>query len=510
MKKITVIFLIVLIPFLTKAQITLELNGSVNKKFSFLLGNTSLTIAEGTSVTLKSIANVTGTSEVHIFDNDKNMLFSTSISDLSRISFNPINIKQFWQKQALDHDVYKNITKNGIQYKLRKELEEEAIDYISYTANNNLIFKDSYLESYLYAIAYKIYPTRIEDGRPGILNVKILKSTTPNAFIFPNGTMFLSTGLLSTINSEEELIGIMAHEISHFVLDHSIVNINKAEQRRKRAEFWAAFATGVAAVADVYTAANNEYYAPGTITMGTAILAYSIASEFNERMGLEYSREQEMEADKCAANLMKYINVDPTALSSALLKIKDYSILNGNYLALTGTGTHPAIDFRIHNIGKPTEDFNSSDYDKTISFVNSFNAIVQLNNHHLQSCSDLVNRNIKADIATEDDYILLAMVTTFMFDNKEKNNEALSYINKAKTLDIFPSINIHKQEAIILIRLEKYDDAKIVLNKYLNSLKSEQAKLEYINNTREWSYANNFIFNEKEWTVKMINKVDKM
>ena len=53
----------------------------------------------------------------------------------------------------------------------------------------------------------------------------------------------------------------------------------------------------------------------------------------------------------------------------------------------------------------------------------------KLNYHHLQSCIDLVNKNIKADIATEDDYILLAMVTTMMYNNEEKNNEALSYIN---------------------------------------------------------------------------------
>lgn len=502
MKKITLIILIASIPFITMAQLTFNLKGKVTKKIS-----TNLT--EGSTVIFKSIdKDEYGYYKASIFFNDKKEL--VDISKLDRILFKPTNSKEFWQEQALSHDVYKNITKNGIQYKLRKDLEEEALDYINYTESNNLIFKDSYLESYLYALAYKIYPTRIEDGRPGILNVKILKSTVPNAFIFPNGTMFLSTGLLSTINSEEELIGVMAHEISHFVLDHSIININMAEQRRKRAEFWAAFATGLAAAADVYTAVNNEYYAPGAITMGTAVLAYSIASELNERMGLEYSREQEMEADECATELMKYIKVDPTALSSALLKIKNYSILNGNYFALSGEGTHPAIDERVKSIGKPTIEFISSDYDKTISFVNSFNAIVQFNSHHLQSCSNLVNRNIKAGVAIEDDYVLLAMVTTFMYDNKEKNNEALAYINKAKTLNISPSINIPKQEAIILIRLGKFEEAKNSLKKYLSALENERLNLMNIKNTREWSYVNNYLFNENEWTVKMINKVDKM
>lgn len=502
MKKIILLFLIASIPIFTMGQLTFNLKGTVTKKIS-------TNLSEGSDVNLKSIdKNEYGYYKALVICNDKKEL--VDIKKLDNISFNPSNSKEFWQKQALNHDVYKNITKNGIQYKLRKELEEEAIDYINYTENNSMIFKDSYLESYLYALTYKIYPIRLEDGRPGILNVKILKSIVPNAFIFPNGTMFITTGLLSTINSEEELIGVIAHEISHFVLDHSIININKAVQRQKRAEFWAAFATGVAAAADIYTAANNEYYAPGTITIGTAILAYSIASELNERMGLEYSKEQEMEADKCATELMKYINIDPTALSSALKKIKRYSILNGNYLALTGEGTHPALDDRIRNIGQPTTEFNNTDYDKTISFVNSFNAIIELNNHHLQACSNLVNRNIKSNIATEDDYVLLAMVTTFMYDNENKNKEALSYINTAKTLNISPSINIPKQEAIILIRLGKFEAAKNSLDKYLVALEKEQLNLVSIKNTREWSYVNNYLFNELEWTVKMINKVNKM
>ena len=119
--------------------------------------------------------------------------------------------------------------------------------------------------------------------------------------------MFISTGLLSTLKSEEELLGVIAHEISHFVLDHSMININKAIERRKKAEFWAAFATGVAAAAEGYSAASTGYYSGGTLTMSTAILAYSIASEVLDRLGLEYSREQESKADESAKELMKLI-----------------------------------------------------------------------------------------------------------------------------------------------------------------------------------------------------------
>lgn len=504
MKKTLLIFLIFLFPTITTAQLRMELDGTVDKEILFKIADTSLIIAEGTSVTLKSIYKVNEAFEVQIFENDKKRLFSTSMSNLNKISFEPSNIEQFWQKQALDYDVYKNILNNGVQYKLRKELEQETIDYINYTESNNLIFKDSYIESYLYSLVYRIYPRGIHDGRFGVINIKILKSTVSDAFIFSNGTMFLTTGLLSTINSEAELIGIMAHEISHFVLDHSIININKAEKRLKRAKFWATFATGVAAVADAYTAVNNEDHIPGAITLGTAAFAYSIASELYERMGLKYSIKQEIEADKSASELMKYINIDPTALSSALLKIKNHDIQIGNYTVLLTGAETKLIDDRVKSIGKPTSEFNSIDYDKTMSSINSFNAINQLNNHHLQLCLEIVNKNIKAEVATENDYILLAMITIFRYDNKEKNKEALSYINKAKTLEILPSINIYKQEAIILIRLEKYDEAKIVLNKYLDALNDRQSIFRNLKSSKEW------IIDEKQWTIKMIYKLNRM
>jgi len=491
MKKISLTILVFLIPFLTMAQIRLEINGNVDKKITYKVGSTSSTIAEGTSVTIKSIYNSKGAPEVQIYNNDKDVLFSIFISQLSNISFKPSTVKQFWQVQALKSEVYNNITKNGNQYELRNELELEAIEYIDYTEKNNLIFNDSYLESYLYALAYKIYPSRIDDDKPGLINIKILKSTKPNAFIYANGTMFLTTSLLSKINSEEELIAIMAHEIAHFVLDHSIININKAEKRLKRAKFWAGLATGVAAAADISMAANNDNYTPGAITLGTSILAYNIASEVNERMGLKYSKKQQLEADKYATEFMKFVNIDHTALSSALLKIKNDEIPNSNYtLALSSNNeSKSTTEERIQAIGRPTKEFMNLDYDKTISLVNTFNAETQLNIHHLQSCIDLINRNINADIATEDDYILLAKVTNPMYDNEAKNNEALLHINKAKSLNIAPTIDIFKQEAIILIRLKKYDEAKIALHKYLDSIK---------------------LFKEKVWALKMINKINKM
>ena len=430
-------------------------------------------------------------------------------NELKRIKFEFSNLEEFWKYQALINSVYESLTKNGMQYDLRADWENDALRYFNEIYQRQLIFEDCYLENYLYSLIHKLYPGSINDGRPGVLNVKIMIDNVPNAFIFPNGSLIITTGLLSTINSEEELIGVMAHEISHFVLDHSAINLNKAIQRQKNADFWAGFVTTLVAVGEIYAASKDNYYMPGALTYSTAILSYSIAASFTERLGLKYSKQQELDADKCAVELMKYIKVDHTALASVLFKIKHYCLLTGNYFAISGGGTHPNIDDRISEIGVPGV-FNSIKYDKLVSFVNSANAVIEFNNRHFKACQVLVDRNIMAHLPTEDDYILKAMTNLYLYDNVEKNTESLELINKAKLLNVVPTINTFKQEAMILLRLGRLPDALIAFATYNDKLDRELLNAVNLKNENSWYSRYLYLNEEKIWTSKMIYKVKSM
>lgn len=493
MKTILTLLSFIVFSMQLNAQFTLSLKGKDPKS--------------GQTLELKEISTKEGFGQALILKGGE--LKSVGLNEIKKIDYEINNLKDFWQNQAVKNEVYENLLKYGFQYDLRRDWEEEALKYLNELEQNNLTFEDSYLENYLYSLTYKLYPGSINDGRPGILNVKLMIANAPNAFIFPNGTMILTTGLLSTINSEEELIAIMAHEVSHFVLDHSTININKAIQRQKNAEFWAAFVTGLAAATELYASSKNEHYFPGALTYSTAILSFNLASAFTERLGLKYSRDQEIAADKCAVELLKYLKIDPTALSSALAKIKDYCIVTGNYYALTGNGSHPNISERISLIGKPNS-FTSSKYDKLISFVNTTNAINEFNNKHFNACQNLVNRNINAGVPTEDDYVLKAMTNLYLYDNLEKNLESLELINKAKNLNVAPMINIHKQEALVLIRLNKNTEALIALKTYSDKLDQALNDIESIKNENSWFLTKQYLEDEKTWTSKMIYKVKTM
>ena len=56
----------------------------------------------------------------------------------------------------------------------------------------------------------------------------IVDDPTPNAFALPGGKIFFHTGILQLIDSEAELAGILAHEITHSVLSHTYQRLGES------------------------------------------------------------------------------------------------------------------------------------------------------------------------------------------------------------------------------------------------------------------------------------------
>lgn len=411
------------------------------------------------------------------------------------------NIEQVWNKSFLINNTYSNIVIKGYQYELRNDMNNDAIEYINKLETNDRFFNDEYFEDYLYTLANKIHTGLLKDKRPGNLFIKIVKEIQPNAFVLPNGCIVISTGLLSPIQSEDELVGILAHEIAHFALDHHILSYNKEIDRKKRAEFWATFATIIAAASDTYLAVKNNNYVPGILTASSAILATAFSDEVITRLGLKYNQSQEIEADKVAKEILETLKYNKLGLSVALKRIKDYCILTGNYLALTGNGSHPSLDYRINLLGaiNNLDTFTQSSFLKKISLINSYNAQLELWYYsHYVAASDLAQRNIANGVATESDYLVEAVVKKRLLNTKESNEEVLNLLTKAKNLNINSFLVLHKEEGIIYLRLNKKNEAK----------KSFQTYLLGLNNLEDTQ--NKFVENEKDWTKKMIYKIDSL
>jgi beta-barrel assembly-enhancing protease len=119
----------------------------------------------------------------------------------------------------------------------------------------------------------------------------VVESPTLNAFSVPGGYIFVFTGLIAHANNEDELAGVLGHEIGH-ANAHHVVRMQTAGT-----------AWNVAAMLGMLLAAINPVLAAG------AIAAAQTAQ-------LKYSRDFEQEADYLGLQTMTQAGYDPRALTS--------------------------------------------------------------------------------------------------------------------------------------------------------------------------------------------------
>jgi len=59
---------------------------------------------------------------------------------------------------------------------------------------------------------------------------KLINDESTNAFALPGGPMYVHTGLLRAADSEGEVAGVLAHEMSHVALRHGAAEISKQQR----------------------------------------------------------------------------------------------------------------------------------------------------------------------------------------------------------------------------------------------------------------------------------------
>lgn len=116
---------------------------------------------------------------------------------------------------------------------------------------------------------------------------------TVNAFALPGGQVFITEALLTRLETEGQLAGVLGHEIGHVVGRHSAERMAKAELAQGLAG-----ATGVAA-----SGGNDGGYA-----------ARALAARVAEFALMSYGRKDELEADALGLRFIVNAGYDPRAL----------------------------------------------------------------------------------------------------------------------------------------------------------------------------------------------------
>ncbi|HOO50919.1 MAG TPA: M48 family metalloprotease [Alphaproteobacteria bacterium] len=152
----------------------------------------------------------------------------------------------------------------------------------------------------------------------------LLDSPVVNAFALPGGYIYVTRGILSIANTEDELAAVLAHEIGHITARH-----------------------------------QSERYSTGVLTsLGASVAAAVIGSPgVSQALSVgtnlymsSYSRDQESQADQLGIRYLSRTGYDPKAMSLFLAQLDRYDSLKkagGKNGAASFFSTHPVTSDRV-------------------------------------------------------------------------------------------------------------------------------------------------------------------
>lgn len=188
------------------------------------------------------------------------------------------------------------------------------------------IYDDPEWQEYVQEIGERLLAVSEDAGKDYYFYV--LDDSGVNAMAFPDGYIFVNRGLIAYLRSEDELAGVIGHEIGHVVGAHAR-ELRTLGLLSSVAGFVGAVLTGTGAVAD----ATNT--AAATVLSG-------------------YGRENELEADEYGGEFLAKAGYNPLAMIDVLYVLKDHQLFSKNvrnepsvYHGLFSS--HPRNDKRLHD-----------------------------------------------------------------------------------------------------------------------------------------------------------------
>ena len=171
--------------------------------------------------------------------------------------------------------------------------------------NAGVVVDDPFLEEYLRTIGSRL-ATHVTNGDFNF-NFFVVQDDAINAFALPGGYIGVNSGLLLASDSESELAGVLAHEISHVTQRH-IARAALDNQRTSIVSLAAMLAALVlGAAADV----------PSDAMTGIVAASQGLAAQRQ----INFTRSNESEADRVGIELMSGAGFDPSGMSSFFEKL---------------------------------------------------------------------------------------------------------------------------------------------------------------------------------------------
>jgi predicted Zn-dependent protease len=199
--------------------------------------------------------------------------------------------------------------------------EQRVID------DSGWLYQDAEIETYINEVAAKL--KAFTDSPDISFNIKIINDPNLNAFAFPNGVIYVHTGVLARMENEAQLAALLAHEMTHCTHRHSLRVLKSLKDRPAH-----------------IAALQHSLEKIGMIQDLARILGVngSMAAVTG------YTREFEAEADRVGLDLMAKAGYDPKQALNLFEHLRQ-EIESEGIKEPFFFGTHPSVQQRIENAG---------------------------------------------------------------------------------------------------------------------------------------------------------------
>jgi predicted Zn-dependent protease len=215
---------------------------------------------------------------------------------------------------------------SGITLKQEEELSREFMKIIE--AHYEII-KNPAIVNYVNDVGQKLVSTL--PPQPFSYHFYVIKDDVYNAFATPAGHIFIYSGLLEALDSEEELASILAHEISHVVCRHISQKIERANK------------VNIATLAGI-AAGVLLGFGGGSSAAANALTLGSVAA--GQSFTLAYDRADERQADEIGLGILRKAGYNGIGLVTSLKKMRSKQWFGSSQIP-TYLTTHPGSEERM-------------------------------------------------------------------------------------------------------------------------------------------------------------------
>lgn len=190
------------------------------------------------------------------------------------------------------------------------------------------VLDDPLLSDYITALGYRLVAHSDRPDAP--FTFFVVRDDDINAFAAPGGYIGINAGMIVASPREDQLAGVVAHEIAHITQEHLL----RAFEDMKKASLPIALAMIGAMIA---SSGRGDDAAPAAILSGTALM--------QQRM-INFTRKDESEADRVGIQTLAKAGFDPHAMAESFETLQKVMRVNGVEIP-EFLRTHPVDTRRI-------------------------------------------------------------------------------------------------------------------------------------------------------------------